>query len=303
MARNDPEWEGRPLRVLTVSDSLIDNLLFDCWRKLMGKPWPSNAMRHMAASNLLVFTNPTRPDKLRIETCQKVLGHKFGEDKKANVLFDHYFSSVTPHQANWFYAMLPQPLTDELEAAYKWRFYTGGIDLTRNTRMWPNHAMECCHNVATNRTHFVNELKSKRPIFATAVKNILRVETLWPDGSRTTTEIRCVSAPFAQELQHRWRVAVYTGQGVLDYETGQVHYYERNFGPLWKQKLYTLHNPEENIGPPTTSKTASTPRPAVAAKTAAGKSPASSPTQWLTTDLLNPGMSVLRVVPMTCAPN
>jgi hypothetical protein len=106
--------------------------------------------------------------------------------------------------------------------------------------------MKCSHNLRTDGNLFIKELKEKRPIFATAIGDVLRVEVIWPDGTQPDPiDIQCPSAFWALELQHRWRVAVYTGQGVLDFETGEVNHYEKNFGPWWKQKIWTLQNPEE----------------------------------------------------------
>jgi integrase len=209
--------------------------LFAAWRELMFKPFPHNGMRHTAASMLL--------EARGMETCARILGHDFRDTDK--VLLDHYRSLVDPDMVKRFYEMLPQrDLTLEREAAYKYRLYTGWIDGAATTRLWPNCRMHYMHQMNTGSVDFVRNLRAKRPIFATAVGKSLEIEILHPDGRPEKLIIPCQRKLWAKKLEHRWRVAIYTGQGVLNFENGQVEHYVANFGALWGEKLYLLDNPE-----------------------------------------------------------
>jgi hypothetical protein len=236
LLRLAPEfWENKKNKSLLFPHTHWESKIYWYWKVLFIKPWPVNAPRHTGASNLLVATD--------MFVCGRVMGHRFL--KVDEELLKHYRRLVHPNQAKIFFTMLPQDFSPALDAAYRWRLYTGWIDPTLNREGWPNYGMICADALKTRSLSVEKELRSNRPVLATALGKTLTVETIGPDGTNSTTSFTFRTHKIARELQHRWRVAVYTGQGILDYTTGEVHAYERNFGPLWGQSLFTLQNPEE----------------------------------------------------------
>lgn len=218
-----------------VKNSNWKNHLFYAYRELTGEPWPGNVLRSTGASAILVLTN--------MPTCGRVMGHRFeGIDE---ILLKWYRKHMTPAAAAVFAKMVPEPLSSELEARYKHRLYRAVVDLTLSTHMWPNYAVKGQHTVGMNSAGMVELLRKKRPIFAQAIGREVAIEIIHLDGATTSTKISTSSRKTARKMVHRIRVALLTGQGVIDVKTAQVEHYERNYGPCLGQRLFRITNGSE----------------------------------------------------------
>ena len=181
-----------------------------CYRRLFGRPYPSNASRSTGASHLLVGTD--------METCGRVMGHLFfGIDR---VLLNFYNEHVKLPAVNRFMTMEPQLWTDPMQAKILWQMYDLKIPVTASTVVWPNYTMKCMGLANTELSRFVRNLRANRPVFATAIDSTLKVEILHRDGSREVKTYTCPSPKDAKRRQREWRMAVFTRLGTLNFRHG-----------------------------------------------------------------------------------
>lgn len=218
-----------------VTDGNWSNRLFRAYRELFVEPWPSNVMRSSGASALLV--------KKGMAVCGQVMGHMFlGIDR---TLLNFYKAHVTIDYANAFFEIEPEAWCDEIETRYKWLLYMGWNDPSLSTAMWPNFLVQTQHYIGMASPEMTDLLRRKRPIFAEAVGRDVRIEVLNLNATRQSYIVHCRSERAARKITHRIRVAVYTAQGVINFETGEVTHYERNYGPCLGQRLFRLVNGEQ----------------------------------------------------------
>jgi hypothetical protein len=225
-----------PKKGLVMKNKNWKNHLYYAYRELFGEPWPGNVLRSTGASATLVLTD--------MPTCGRVIGHRFeGIDE---ILLKYYRKHMQPEAANTFKNMKPEPWSPELEAKYKYRLYRAVSDVTLSSNMWPNFAVKGQHTVGMNSAGMTALLRKKRPIFAEAKGRNIEIETINLDGTKPPLSVvRCPSRRTARKMVHRIKVALLTGQGVIDVQTGHVAHYERNYGPCLGQRLFRLTNGPE----------------------------------------------------------
>jgi hypothetical protein len=175
-----------------------------------------------------------------MQVCGQIMGHLFeGVD---HILLDWYREHVSRDTAQHFMMMVPEPWSPELEARYMWKLYKGWIDTSLSTHMWPNYSVQGQHTIGMGSEKMDGLIRCKRPIYAVAQGKTIEIRITYLDGSTATNIVPCRTEKIAKKKTHKIQVASYTGQGVIDVNTGEVAHYQRNYGPCLGQRLWALTN-------------------------------------------------------------
>lgn len=230
-----PGYLRAPNAPLVGPQSKWGPVISRAFRDLFWRPYPMNVGRHSAGTTHFHLLPST-------DDVSRIMGHRIRA--LPSTVINHYLDPVGYYNAKALSEVVPLPLTGQIEADVKWRLCTTCINLGASTLQWRNTLVTNQHHLNTDSPAFVDVLRKSRPIFPYREGRVLLIDFLAPDATRTLYRIECTSVKEAKRRLHRLRVAVWTGVGIIDFETGEVAHYERNFGVYCGEATYRLENPE-----------------------------------------------------------